>query len=153
MLDQPQVQVGFSAPGELAQHRSLTNALHDRQIHAVVPARHGLGVRNLAVRVDPHEPAVNRDVFEEPLVLTWQCQQHLRLRPQDQQLRRRQELHRILLPDPLLQLGQGADRHGRVQLDDHRIDVHLAALARHGHAMVAILDEVRLAQAVQLHRR
>ena len=111
VLDDPQVQVGFCAAGEVAQDTAGPDAVGQRRVDAVVPARDRVipGDRRLAL--DAHEPAMHADVFQQLLILARQAQLDACVWSERQQVCTGHEIQRVLAPHPILQLGERGDRH------------------------------------------
>src|SRR3977135_2332748 len=95
---------------------------------------------------------MRRDVLEQLLVLTWERQLDARSGSQPADPRRLMEFDGILVTDPIHEVFDRGDRRGRLHFDDARVDEGLTSLPRHGDTVIAVLDEVRLADLVELDR-
>ena len=93
------------------------------------------------------------NVLEQFLVLPRQRQLDPRAGPQLADARDLVEMERLLIAHPLQEIFHIRYWRRREHLGHVRVDELLAALARHGDAVVAVLDEIGVADLVQLDRR
>ena len=148
MLGQPEVEVGLGANGEVAQDAALLDGLHHRQVDLVVPVGDGLLVGDLALLLQAHEVAMHLDVLLQHLVLPGHGDAEVGLGAKLVQTGALQELGILRLQDQLIRLNLRRQGHFAVHLGHVGLDVSSAYLAGHGDAVVTILHEIGVANAV-----
>ena len=150
VLGDPEIQVRLGAVWKVSERAGRANRLDRRKVDAVVPARDGFAVRNLAFFLDAQIPLVRRDVLEQLLVLAGEGELDPRVRSLLADAGFLIEGQRVLIADEVEQVLDGVDRRGRGDLDDVRIDEGLSPLACDRDAVVAVLHEVRFADLVEV---
>ena len=135
---------------KVSERAGCADRLDRRKIDAVVPARDGVAVRNLAFFLDPQIPLVRCDVLEQLLVLAGEGELDPRVRSELADAGFLIEGQRVLIADEVEQVLDGVDRRGRGDLDDVRIDEGLSPLACDRDPVVAVLHEVRFADLVEV---
>jgi len=95
---------------------------------------------------------MGRDVLEELVVLAGKRQLDPRTWPEPQEIGRLVEPERVAVADEIEQVLGRFDRRWRHDVDDVSVDERLPSLASDRDAVVPVLDEVHLADPVELDR-
>ncbi|MEZ4541284.1 MAG: hypothetical protein R3C43_15025 [Chloroflexota bacterium] len=148
-----QVEIGGGQLSELTQQALGLDSFNERLVDAVVPGEDGIFIAHIGLALGAQIVAMGIDVFVEPRVFGGVAQAEVTVGAQVVEPRLLQEVAVGFLHQDAVDVHVDCQAERHVDLGDVGVDVDLVAVAGDGNAMVAVLDEVDVADLVEFDRR
>ena len=141
------------ATRKLGENVPLADDLDNGEKNGVVPVGDSFVERHFAFLIEPHEIMMHFDVLQQIGVSPRRGYGDVSPRPEKIQPGAFEKISEFGFQDEVLRLNLGGKRHPGVNVRDVGLDMRMATLPRHRHAVIAVAYEVGISNLKKLDRR